>query len=291
MEQGAPNDSTKNASPGPGEGEVAAALARIEAKIGEVRSWQTSRRRRVLLSGLALTAVALIFIWQVSLPFVDILQSPKAFLEAIEHEQAVTFLPILRHEFQATVPQIMGAYEKAWAQAWNKRQARVQDLIKELDLMLAQVGRHLEQQAGHRVQTFLERYHRRLEHDFPQLANDDEAMAAIREALGAALTSVIGARFHQPFETLAAMRETFLGLTVPDQLRQMPDDQLQERMLDQIAAFIDQRLRALGADLDLVREALAGLEHRLLTTVPTLAPERTAPATMAPAANPTGGQP
>lgn len=257
-------------------------LERVEAKVGEVLALQASRRRRAILFALCICGAACWFIWQVLLPFREIYNNPRTFTDGIEHEQRTIFLPILQHEVQKRAPKVYAAFDQAIQAEWTKRQPKFQAMGHELNLLLGQVNQHLSQQGAIRVNILLERYQRRLEKDFPEIAKDEAALDRIHGALESALTTVIGARFHKPFETFCTLRDQFQALQPPDHLRKMTDAQLQEAMIELITVFANQHfgqhlenLRTIRTQLTAFGDQILDAAQKLESDIPTLLPSDT----------------
>lgn len=269
--------------------ELTATFERIEARVREFQALQTTRRRRAVLMTLLLFGAACWFVWQVLLPIRTIANDPRTFIDAFEREETTVFLPLQGHEFRKTLPKVATAVETAFRKEWDSRQPHMESIVRDLEQSLSVLGRHLNIQATGRVHTFLDRYQERLEKDLPGIADDEETLAAIHAGLEGAITTVIGSRFHQPFETLNAMADTFLALPVPDTYAKMSDTQLQEVMLEQINAYLNLHFDSFLGNLKVVREGLATIENRLFDTIDHL--EADLPGAASPAAPGEGGRP
>jgi hypothetical protein len=248
----------------PLQAELAVLLERVEAKVVDIQNLQAARRRRTIILAVLLFGGALWFIGQVVTPFRELFKNSAAFFKAVEKEQATTFLPILRYEFQKVVPLVYAAYEKSFQDAWEKRLPKVQGMVQEFELLLSQIGKHLGQQAVFRTDFLLDRYQKKLENDFPEIAHDEEALEAIHDALQSTITTVLGSRFHRPFEKVATMRDAFLAVPVPDRFRKMNDAQLQETLIDLINAHLNLQFKPLMDNLHFLREGLMIFEDQIL---------------------------
>ena len=242
-------------------------LKGIESKVSEIQALQTSRRRRAICFSILIFGAAVWFLFQISIPFREIYQNPGVFVEAIEREGAVTFFPILRYEFQKAGPAVYHAFDQAFQKEWKKRLPRFEGLMREFDLLLGQVRNTLSQQALIRVDILLERYQRRLEKDFPELAQDPEALESIHLALQSALTTVIGTRFHRPFERFGEMRDLFLSVKPPERYQQMSKGELEEELLNLITVYLNLHFRPILDNARLAWDILLDQETRLFSLI------------------------
>jgi len=262
------------------EAQLCSQLERVESKIGTVLSLQASRRRRAIIFAVLLFCGACWFIWQVLLPFREIYQNPRSFTDCIEHDQRTIFLPILQHELQKRVPKVYAAFDQAVQTEWTKRQPKFQAMGHEFNLLLGQVNQHMSQQAALRVGVLLERYQRRLEQDFPEIAKDEAALDRVHTALQSALTTVIGSRFHRPFETMCSMRDSFQALQPTDALKKMSDGQLQESMIELITAYANlhfgqslENLRGIRTHVIALGDQILDAAQKLEAEIPALIPQ------------------
>ncbi len=246
------------------EGELGAQLTRIEEKVGMVEALQTSKRRRVWFFSLSILCCAIWFIWSILQPVREIYRDPSTFLHAVEQEETTTFLPILKYEFNQQLPKLYAALDQAFQAEWVKRSARFPTVRDEMNLMLGQINNYLSREGVVRVSLLLDRYQKRLEADFPEIAHDEDALENIGKGLEDALTTVIGARLHKPFESLSKLRDDFLALPVPEDLKKLSDAQLQEVMLDRINAYLNVQFHPIMELVQGVRQQLAAFENHFL---------------------------
>jgi len=228
-------------------------LERLNKKFLDLQNLHKASRRQTLLLGFLMVLILACLIWEMIEPFRDLHQNSYQFVKAVE-DQGTMLFPLVKKEIKDWFGQVLPAYQNALKKELANRASVIEhSFFQEINLFFREIQSFLNTQGEVRINHFMEKWRKKLLQDFPDLEKNEKKLTLIQDALQESFHSVIGTHFYKHFENIGAIRDQLESLSIPQQIKSMSYENLQEHILDTLTKLLNEKFRPIIASLNKIR--------------------------------------
>ena len=228
-------------------------LERLNKKFLDLQSLHKASRRQTLLLGFLMVLILACLIWEMIEPFRDLHQNSYQFVKSVE-EQGTMLFPLVKKEIKEWFDQVLPSYQSAFKKEFTNRASVIEhSLFQEINLFFLEIQSFLTTQGEVRINHFMEKWRKKLLKDFPDLEKNEKKLTLIQEALQESFHSVIGTYFHKHFENIGSIRDQLEALSIPQSIKAMSYENLQEHILETLTKLLNEKFRPLIDSLNKIR--------------------------------------
>jgi len=222
--------------------DLARQLERLESKLNDLEAAANGAKMAGRIMTVLVAVVAITMVVMLMGPFHAAYKNPKPFQDKLTKDFQAEANKVLQVELAKFKGEVVPAYQNALANAGRKREAEIAGLLeREANLLRENVVQDLTDQMLAFQNRLVETQKARLEKEFPELADPDQAeliLGRLTHVSEAVATRMINDIFGDHYAAITALETSFNSIDVPEKIREMNDDQLGRHVSDLVADLL-----------------------------------------------------
>lgn len=229
-----------------GEGSVQELAGRVDALRRHVQDLDVATRRGKWVGRFMVLAIAAVAIFSLWNTFTSLRAIPPHLYAHYAAEQADYLLPTLEKNARKVAENLAPVYEQAFRKEFERAMPLIsQKAGEELNLFFVHVGDGLESRIEKGIRGIVDAHVKALANDHPELkdaARREKVVEQAKEVYYAAAEGVTREVLSEQTTALADLGATFDTFEIPDEIKNLNDEKLIERIKDQLLEFLALRL-------------------------------------------------
>ncbi|MBF0544739.1 MAG: hypothetical protein HQM08_09915 [Candidatus Riflebacteria bacterium] len=217
-------------------------LQKIGKKLDELERTQKWANNSTLLGVFIIVATMLTFIFQLLMPIYELKDKTQPLLREMEKNASGRFFPILRAQLLKLLSMTIPAYRDAFVGELKVRLPEIEKSVSnELENLVKGTESEISDLVESRLNQIIKKHESLLRTEFPEIENDPKISGAVDQVLASAIHRVLGEYLLENTEKFGELLKTIDEIRVPQKIKSMKDDTLQEYLINNLTAYFNEK--------------------------------------------------